>query len=65
MKTKLGLELEQVNLRLKSAKTRVTIRESNGCLQLRATLPIKPGDANIKKQAKKQYNISLQRFPII
>ncbi|WP_207765377.1 hypothetical protein [Cuspidothrix issatschenkoi] len=28
MKTKLGLELEQVNLRLKSAKTRVTIRES-------------------------------------
>ena len=44
MKTKVLLELEQVNLRLKSAKTRVTIRESNGSLQLRATLPIKPGD---------------------
>ncbi|TAE61096.1 MAG: site-specific integrase [Nostocales cyanobacterium] len=58
MKTNLT-QIQQVNLRLKSAKTRVTIRESNGCLQLRATLPIKPGDADIKKLGKKQYNISL------
>ncbi|GCL39340.1 phage integrase [Sphaerospermopsis reniformis] len=59
MKTNLTQEIQQVNLRLKSAKTRVTIRESNGCLQLRATLPLKPGDADIRKTGKKQYNISL------
>ena len=59
MKENLLWELKQVNLRLKSAKTRVTIRESNGCLQLRATLPIKPGDADINNTGKKQYNLSL------
>ncbi|MFM6010009.1 MAG: site-specific integrase [Dolichospermum sp.] len=59
MKTNLAQELQQVNLRLKSAKTRVTIRESNGCLQLRATLPIKPDDADINNTGKKQYNLSL------
>jgi integrase len=53
------MKLEQVNLRLKSAKTKVTIRESNGCLQLRATLPIKPGDKDIRGTGRKQYNISL------
>lgn len=53
------LALEQVNLRLKSAKTRVTIRESNGCLQLRATLPIKPGEKDIRGTGRKQYNITL------
>ncbi len=59
MKEKLLLELEKVNQRFKSAKTKVTIRESNGSLQLRATLPIKPGDIDKKGTAKKQYNISL------
>lgn len=59
MKTNLTQEIQLVNLRLKSAKTRVTIRESHGCLQLRATLPLKPGDADIKKTGKKQYNLSL------
>ena len=59
MQTNLVQEIQQVNLRLKSAKTRVTIRESNGCLQLRATLLIKPGDADIKQVGKKQYNLSL------
>jgi hypothetical protein len=59
MKEQLLWELERVNLRLKSAKTRVTIRESNGCLQLRATLPIKPGDEDIRGTGKKQYNLSL------
>jgi hypothetical protein len=59
MKEQLLWELEQVNLRLKSAKTRVTIRESNGSLQLRATLPIKPGDKDIRGTGRKQYNITL------
>ncbi|MBH8562698.1 site-specific integrase [Nostoc sp. CENA67] len=59
MKTKVPLELEKVNLRLKSAKTKVTIRESNGSLQLRATLPIKPGDKDKNGTGRKQYNLSL------
>ncbi|MDB9357173.1 site-specific integrase [Nodularia spumigena CS-336/02] len=59
MRTKILLELEQVNLRLKSAKAKVTVRASNGSLQLRATLPIKPGDKDTRGTAKKQYNLSL------
>ena len=59
MRTKLLLELEKVNLRLKSAKAKVTIRESNGSLQLRATLPIKPGDKDNNGTGRKQYNLSL------
>ncbi len=59
MRAKVLTELSQLNLRLKYAKTKVTIRESNGSLQLRATLPIKPGDQDIKGTGRKQYNISL------
>lgn len=59
MRTKVLLELEKVNLRLKSAKAKVTIRESNGSLQLRATLPIKPGDKDNNGTGRKQYNLSL------
>ncbi|WP_414527163.1 site-specific integrase [Nodularia chucula] len=59
MRAKILLELDQVNLRLKSAKTKVTVRESHGSLQLRATLPIKPGDKDTKGTGRKQYNLSL------
>lgn len=59
MRAKVLLELEKVNLRLKSAKTKVTVRESNGSLQLRATLPIKPGDKDKNGTGRKQYNLSL------
>lgn len=59
MSGKLLEELERVNQRLKSAKTKVSVRESNGSLQLRATLPIKPGDKDTKGTGRKQYNISL------
>jgi integrase len=59
MRTKVLLELEKINQRLKSAKAKVTIRESNGSLQLRATLPIKPGDKDKNGTGRKQYNISL------
>ncbi len=59
MREKMLAELSQLNLRLKSAKTKVTVRESNGSLQLRATLPIKPGDKDARGTGKKQYNISL------
>lgn len=59
MRAKVLEELEKVNQRLKSAKTKVSIRESNGSLQLRATLPIKPGDKDTSGTGRKQYNISL------
>lgn len=59
MRAKILLELDQVNLRLKFAKTKVTVRESHGSLQLRATLPIKPGDKDTKGTGRKQYNLSL------
>jgi hypothetical protein len=59
MQTPVSQELAKVNQRLKSAKAKVTIRESNGSLQLRATLPIKPGDKDISGTGRKQYNISL------
>ncbi|MBH8573787.1 site-specific integrase [Nostocaceae cyanobacterium CENA369] len=59
MRAKVLLELEKINLRLKSAKTKVTVRESNGSLQLRATLPIKPGDRDKNGTGRKQYNLSL------
>lgn len=59
MRAKVLAELEQLNLRLKSARTKVTVRESHGSLQLRATLPIKPGDTDRRGTGRKQYNISL------
>ncbi|CDN13509.1 Phage integrase [Richelia intracellularis] len=59
MRAKVLAELEKLNMRLKSAKTRVTVRESNGSLQLRTTLPIKPGDKDSRGTGRKQYNISL------
>ncbi|MEM7556643.1 MAG: site-specific integrase [Cyanobacteria bacterium P01_A01_bin.84] len=59
MEEKLLLELKQINLRLRAAKTKVTIRESNGSLQLRATLPVKLGDKDKRGTGRKQYNISL------
>ena len=59
MKENILLQLDKVNQRLKAAKTKVTIRESNGSLQLRATLPIKPGDKDIRGTGRKQYNLSL------
>jgi hypothetical protein len=59
MQSQISLKLIEINQRLKSAKTKVTIRESNGSLQLRATLPIKPGDPDINTTKRKQYNLSL------
>ncbi|MGB6299815.1 MAG: site-specific integrase [Rivularia sp. (in: cyanobacteria)] len=59
MKQDIFSELDKVNQRLKSAKTKVTIRESNGSLQLRATLPIKLGDKDTRGTGRKQYNLSL------
>ncbi|MFM5888218.1 MAG: integrase [Dolichospermum sp.] len=59
IKTKLRTELKAVNTRLKAAKVCVYIRKSGNCLQLRSTLPIKPGDIDKNGSGTKQYDISL------
>jgi integrase len=59
IKTKLETELKAVNTRLKAAKVCVYIRKSGNCLQLRSTLPIKPGDIDKNGSGTKQYDISL------
>jgi hypothetical protein len=59
MQSQISLKLIEINQRLKSAKTKVTIRESNGSLQLRASLPVKQGDQYTHKTGRKQYNLSL------
>lgn len=52
-------EIVQINQRLKASKTKVTIYSRKGTIQLRATLPLKPGDTHPKGKDKKQYTISL------
>ena len=52
-------ELVKINQRLKSSNTKVTIECTRGGLQLRATLPLKPGDTEKTGRTKKQYKISL------
>ncbi|MEO1185238.1 MAG: site-specific integrase, partial [Cyanobacteria bacterium J06636_27] len=52
-------ELLEVNQRLKSGKTKVSLRAIKGGIQLVATLPLKPGDTHRQGRDKKQYTISL------
>jgi len=59
LKTKLDTELKAVNTRLKAARVCVSVRQSGNCLQLRSTLPIKPGDIDKNGKETKQYDISL------
>jgi len=59
LKTKLETELKALNTRLKAAKVCVSVRKSGNCLQLRSTLPIKPGDIDKNGTETKQYDISL------
>ncbi len=56
---KLETELKAVNARLKAARVTVSIRKSGNSLQLRTTLPIKPGDIDKNGIGTKQYDISL------
>ncbi|WYM01830.1 MAG: integrase [Gloeotrichia echinulata CP02] len=56
---KLETELKAVNARLKAARVNVSVRNSGNSLQLRTTLPIKPGDIDRTGTGTKQYDISL------
>ena len=59
LKAKLETELKAVNARLKTARVNVYVRKSGNSLQLRSTLPIKPGDFDKNGIGTKQYDISL------
>lgn len=58
-KMKFEQELEQINQRLKSSKAKVRLFCIGGGIQLRATLPLKPGDTHKQGRNRKQYFISL------
>ena len=58
-KMKFNEELVKVNQRLKSSKTKVSLKVTGGVIQLVATLPLKPGDTHKQNRDKKQYKISL------
>lgn len=59
LNAKLETELKAVNARLKAARVNVSVRKSGNSLQLRSTLPIKPGDFDKNGIGTKQYDISL------
>jgi len=56
---KLTTELKAINARLRAARVSVSVRKSGNSLQLRTTLPIKPGDIDKNGSGTKQYDISL------
>ncbi|MGD1911719.1 MAG: site-specific integrase [Rivularia sp. (in: cyanobacteria)] len=59
MDKKIEEKLTDINARLKASKSKVSIKKVGNTLQLRATLPLKPGDINRSGRSKKQYFISL------
>ena len=59
MDKKIEEKLTDINARLKASQTKVSIKKVGNTLQLRATLPLKPGDTNKLGRSKKQYFISL------
>ncbi|MDY6898891.1 MAG: site-specific integrase, partial [Cyanobacteriota bacterium] len=59
LKMKFEQELAEVNQRLKLGKTKVRLFCIGGSIQLRATLPLKPGETHKQGRTKKQYYISL------
>ena len=56
---KLEQALAEVNQRLRSSKAKVKLEMTKGAIQLRATLPLKPGDFHKQGRDRKQYKISL------
>ncbi|MEA5593197.1 site-specific integrase [Rivularia sp. UHCC 0363] len=59
MKMKVEEKIIEANLRLKEIKAKVSLTMKGNAIQLRATLPLKPGDTNTKGRQTKQYQISL------
>ncbi|MGD1912853.1 MAG: site-specific integrase [Rivularia sp. (in: cyanobacteria)] len=59
MRIKVQEKLREANLRLKEIQAKVSLTMKGNAIQLRATLPLKPGDTNIEGRKTKQYQISL------
>ncbi len=59
MGQKIEEKLIDINARLKASQIKVSIKKVGHALQLRATLPLKPGDINKSGRSRKQYFISL------
>ena len=59
IRMKIEEKLTEANLRLKEIKARVSLTMKGNAIQLRATLPLKPGDTNTRGRQTKQYQISL------
>ena len=59
MDKKIESKLTDINARLKASNSKVSIKKVGNTLQLRATLPLKPGDTNKLGRTRKQYFISL------
>jgi integrase len=51
--------LVDVKSRLKAAKIKVGLVVSGGTIQLQASLPLKPGEIDVRKTGRKQYKLSL------
>lgn len=52
-------KLAEANNNLKRDRVKVRIKQTGNSLQLRATLPLKPGDRDYSGKTKKQYDLSL------
>ncbi len=59
MEMKIEEKLKEANLRLKEINAKVSLTRKGNAVQLRATLPLKPGDISTKGRHTKQYQISL------
>jgi integrase len=59
LQLKFEQELENAKGRLKAAKIKVGLTVLGGSIQLQASLPLKPGDEDIRGKGTKQYKISL------
>jgi predicted metal-dependent hydrolase len=59
LQKKFDEELSNVRVRLKAAKTKVSILVNRDSLGLQATLPLRPGDKDINGMGTKQYKIFL------
>ena len=55
---KLQKELDEVNQRLKSSKMKVKLEITSNAIQLRASLPLKPGDNHKQGRIKIQFILS-------
>ena len=60
MDKKIEEKLTEINARLKARQTKVSIKKVGNTLQLRATLPLKPGDTNKLGRHTIKYGLNIE-----